>query len=153
MRSSMALFTFFCFRWKTHFLSKFGPKNQNFQFKLKFGIQANSNMQNSMVVLTFSVLDRKTHFLGKFGPKNQNYQFKLKFGTQANSNMQNSMVVLTFLFQTGNTLFGKFFKKVRIVSLIRICRIQWWSSLFLFQTGNTLFGQIWSKRIKTTSLS
>ena len=30
-------------------------KNQNCQFKLKFG--TDSNMQNSMVMLTFSVLD------------------------------------------------------------------------------------------------
>ena len=28
---------FFCFRPETPFLGKFGPKNQNCQFKLKFG--------------------------------------------------------------------------------------------------------------------
>ena len=28
-----------------HFVDKFGPKNQNWQFKLKFGTKTNSNMQ------------------------------------------------------------------------------------------------------------
>ena len=46
-------------------------KNQNCQFKLKFGTFTNSNMQNSMVLLILSILDRKHPFLGKFGPKNQ----------------------------------------------------------------------------------
>ena len=41
------------------FLGKFGPKNQNYQLKLKFGTYTNSNMQNSMVMFTFSVFDRK----------------------------------------------------------------------------------------------
>ena len=37
-------------------------KNQNYQFKIKFGPKTNSNMQNSMVVFAFSVLDRKHPF-------------------------------------------------------------------------------------------
>ena len=41
------------------FLGKLGPKNQNYQLKLKFGTYANSNMQNSMVMFTFSVYDQK----------------------------------------------------------------------------------------------
>ena len=44
------------------FLRKLGPKNQNRQFKMKFGTLTNSNMQNSMVVFTFSVLDQKHTF-------------------------------------------------------------------------------------------
>ena len=44
------------------FLGKFGPKNQNCQFKLKLGTQANSNMQNSMLVPTLYVLDWKRYF-------------------------------------------------------------------------------------------
>ena len=35
-----------CFRQEISFLGKFGPKNQNCQFKLKFGTQTNSNIQN-----------------------------------------------------------------------------------------------------------
>ena len=52
----------FCFRPETPFLGKFGPKNQNCQFNLKFGTWTNSNMENSMVVFTFSVLDWKHPF-------------------------------------------------------------------------------------------
>ena len=47
---------------ETPFLGKFGPKNQNCQFQLKFGTQTNSNMQNSMALLTLSVLDWKHPF-------------------------------------------------------------------------------------------
>ena len=50
---------FFRFRLEILFLNKFGPKNQNCQFKVKFDIQPNSNMQNSVVVFTFFVFDRK----------------------------------------------------------------------------------------------
>ena len=54
---------FFCFTLETHFLSKFGPKSQTCQYKLKFGTWTNSNMQNSMMVFTFSVLVWKQTFL------------------------------------------------------------------------------------------
>ena len=45
---------FFRFRPQIPFLGKFGPKNQNYQFILKFGTWTNSNMQNSMVMFNFS---------------------------------------------------------------------------------------------------
>ena len=35
-------------------LGKFGPKNKNCQFILKFGTWTNSNMQNSMAMFNFS---------------------------------------------------------------------------------------------------
>ena len=40
MQNSMEVFNFF-FRQETPFLAKFGPKNQNCQFKLKFGTCTN----------------------------------------------------------------------------------------------------------------
>ena len=46
---------FFRFGPETHFLGKFGPKNQNCQFKLKFGTYTNSNMQSSLMLFTFSI--------------------------------------------------------------------------------------------------
>ena len=52
----------FCFWSEIPFLGRFGPKNQNYQFKLKFGTYTNSNMQNSMLMFTFSVLIRNTLF-------------------------------------------------------------------------------------------
>ena len=60
----------FCFKPETLFLGKFGPKNENCQFKLKFGTKTNSNMQNSMVVFTFSVLYWKHPFLMKEEKRN-----------------------------------------------------------------------------------
>ena len=45
---------FFRFRPQIPFLGKFGPKNQNCQFILKFGTWTNSNMQNSMAMFNFS---------------------------------------------------------------------------------------------------
>ena len=44
------------------FLGKLGPKNQNYEFKLKFGTETDSNMQNSMELFTFSVIHRKHSF-------------------------------------------------------------------------------------------
>ena len=102
MQNSMVLFTFSVFDRK-HFLDKFDPKNQNCQFKLKFGTQTNSNMQNSMVVFIFLCFRPETHFLGKVGSKNQNCQFKLKFRTQTNVNMENS-----FCFGPEKAFLGKF---------------------------------------------
>ena len=46
----------------TIFWGKFGPKNKNYQFKLKLGIYTNSNMENSIVTFTFSVCDWKYSF-------------------------------------------------------------------------------------------
>ena len=46
----MMMFTF-------SFLGKFGPKIQNFLFKVKFDTKTNLNMQNSMVVSILSVLN------------------------------------------------------------------------------------------------
>ena len=65
-----AIFSFstgnFRFIPETLFLGKFGPKYRNCQFKLKFGTQSNSNIQNSVVVLTFSVLARNHPFFLHF---------------------------------------------------------------------------------------
>ena len=59
----------FCFRPEIPFLGKFGPKIQNYQFKLKFGTKTNSNMQNSMAMFTFSTFDRKFPFRAYFAQK------------------------------------------------------------------------------------
>ena len=58
----MVVFTFAVLHWKYPFWGKFGPKNQNCQFKLKFGTKTNLNMQNSMVVFTFAVLHQRYPF-------------------------------------------------------------------------------------------
>ena len=48
---------FFRFQPKVPFWANLIKKNQNCQFKLKFGTYTNSNMQNSMLMFTFSVFD------------------------------------------------------------------------------------------------
>ena len=53
---------FFCFRPEKLFLGKSGQKNQNCQFKLKFGTKTNLNMRNSMMMFTFSVFEHKYLF-------------------------------------------------------------------------------------------
>ena len=45
------------FRQQIPFLGKFGPKNPNCQFILKFDTSTNSNIQNSMVIFNFSSFD------------------------------------------------------------------------------------------------
>ena len=58
MQNSMVVFTFSALIRKT-FFGKTSPKNQNCQFKLKFGSKTKSNIQNSMIIFTFSVFDHK----------------------------------------------------------------------------------------------
>ena len=54
---------FFCFRSEIACSGKFGPKNKNYYFELKFGANTNLNMQNLMVMQTFFILDWKYPFL------------------------------------------------------------------------------------------
>ena len=56
------------------FLGKFGPKNQNCQFELKFCTR--------LMWICRIMFSTGNTFLGKFGPKNQNCQFELKFRTR-----------------------------------------------------------------------
>ena len=69
----------FYLRLEIPFFVIYGPKNQNFQFKLKFGAKNNLNMQNSRVMFTFSIFYctvrdctcKYLPFLSKYGQKNQ----------------------------------------------------------------------------------
>ena len=74
MQNLMVVFIFSDLDWKYSFGGKFGPENQNCQFKLKFGTKTNLNMQNSVVLFTFSFLTGNT-FLGQI------LSLKQKFGT------------------------------------------------------------------------
>ena len=132
MQNSMVISTFFVltgiFFFFFFFFAKFVPKGHNCQFKLRFGTQINSDMQNSVVVFTFYLdwscpsklkfiiynlgFSPEIPFLSKFGPKSQNCLFKVKFGTQTSQNMQNSMMLLTFSGLTWEYLFWEVcFKK------------------------------------------
>ena len=50
------------FKSEIAFIGKFGQKNQNYQFILKFCTKTNSKMQNSIAVLTFLLLAEITLF-------------------------------------------------------------------------------------------
>ena len=43
-------------------MAKFGPENQNCQFKLKIGTKTNLDMQNPVLLFTFSVFEWKYPF-------------------------------------------------------------------------------------------
>ena len=60
---------FLCFRAEVSFFGKFVPKDQNCQFKLRFGTMTSTNMQNSMVMFTFFILDQKYPFWAKLVQK------------------------------------------------------------------------------------
>ena len=93
------------------FLGKFGPKNQNCHFKLKFGTYTSSNMQNSMVMFIVFVFDRKYPFLA-------NLVQKVKI-ISWNWNLVPTLIWICliqcwcsiFLFLIGNMLFGQICSK------------------------------------------
>ena len=58
MQNSMVIFTFSVSTGNT-FLGKFGPKNENCQFKRKFGTKTNLNYAEFIDDVQFSVFDRK----------------------------------------------------------------------------------------------
>ena len=104
----------FSFRPETPFLSKFQPKIQNCQSMLKFGSQANCQLEYAEFKrdVHFSCFRPEIPFLGKFGPKSQNCQFEWKFDTYANVNMQDSMMVFIFsIFDQKFLFWGKFAPK------------------------------------------
>ena len=74
------MFSFLFSTTLNYFLWKFDIKTQNCQFKLKYNMQANSNMQNSVAMFTFSFFQPEILCLGKFFPVNWNCQYKLEFG-------------------------------------------------------------------------
>ena len=86
---------FRCFRLEIPFFGKFVLKNQNYQFKVKFGAKANSNMKNSMVMLTFFLFSIENTFFGLILAQNLKLCRSWNL-VQRHFIMQNSMVVFTF---------------------------------------------------------
>ena len=141
-------------------MDKLGPKNQNFQFRLKFGTWTNSNMQNSVVIFTFSIFDQKYHFRANLVQKINFVSLIWNFILRPIQVHRIQWWCSLFLFMTGNTVFGQIWsKKSKIVSLgwnlvpslIWIFRTQSWCSFLPFSTRNTLFGQVWSKNWKLSA--
>ena len=80
MQNSLVVIAF-SVRLETLFLDKYGPKNQNRQFKPNIDTKTNSNMQNSNGGVQFFSVRWETPSFPKFCSKNQNCHFKLEFGT------------------------------------------------------------------------
>ena len=120
---------FRCFRLEIPFFGKFVLKNQNYQFKVKFGAKANSNMKNSMVMLTFFLFSIGNTFFGLILAQNlklcrswnlvqrhfimQNSMVVFTFsGTKTDSNMHNLMVIFIFFVGLFACLFICFFFQI-----------------------------------------
>ena len=97
----------FCVRRETPFLGKFGPKNQNCQFKLKFGTKTNSNMQKSLVGLTFFYFDGKHPVWVKLVQKIKTVTLSRNLVPRLIRICRIQRWCSLFLFYTGSILFGK----------------------------------------------
>ena len=103
--------SFFCFWLEMPFLGKFGPKNQNCHFKLKFGTYTNSNMQNSIVMFTFSVFDWKYPFWANLVQKVKIISWSWNLVPTLIRTCRIQWWCSFFLFLIGNTLFGQIWSK------------------------------------------
>ena len=136
MQNSMILFTFFCFWVQIPFLGKFGPKDQNYQFKLKFGTGTNSNMENSMVMFIFSLFDWKYPWA--------NLLQKVKIISWSWNLVPRIIRICwiqwccsLFSILTGNALPWQIWSKLPIFTVF-----------FCFRLEMPFFGKIWSKMSK-----
>ena len=132
MQNSMVVLTFPVLDQKTLF-GQVWSKNQNRQFKLKFGTKTKLNMQNSMMMLTLSV-DHKYPSWANLVQKITIVSLSWKFVLRLIRIWKIQWWYLFFVFSTGSILlFWKFVSKIKIVwwswnlesRLIRICRIRW----------------------------
>ena len=101
----------FCYWVEIPSLGKFGPKNQNDQFRLKFGTYTNSNMQNSMLIFTFSVFDRKFPFWANLVQKIKVISLSWNLVPRLIQICKIQWWCSLFLFSTRNTLFGTIWSK------------------------------------------
>ena len=100
------------------FLRKFGPKNEDWQFKLKFGTQNNSNMQYSMTMLTLSVLDWKCSFGGNLVQKVKIVSLSWILVSNLIRILQNSMMLFTFsIFNQKYPFCANMVEKLKVSSL------------------------------------
>ena len=118
MQNSMMLFIFFFFFWvEIPFLGKFGPKNHNCHFKLKFGTYTNSNMQNSMVMFIFLVFDRKYPFLANLVEKVKIISWSLNLVARLIQICWIQWCCSLFSFLTGSALLGQIWSKLPIFTV------------------------------------
>ena len=78
LNSIKALIFLYFFGQEIQFMVKFGLKNKNCWFQVKFATKPNSNMLNLMVMFEFSILDRKYPFRQILIQKKQDCLFNIK---------------------------------------------------------------------------
>ena len=98
-------------------LGKFGPKYQNYQFKLKFGTYTNSNMQNSMVMFIFFVFDRKYPFWANLVQKVKIISWSWNLVARLIWICWIQWCCSLFSFLTGSALLGQIWSKLSIFTV------------------------------------
>ena len=101
----------FLFRLEILFGGKFGPKNEDCKFKLKFDTQKNSNILNSVVMFTFSVLYWKYPFRANLVQKVKIFSLSWNLVASLIWICKIQWCCWLFPFSTGNTLFGQIWSK------------------------------------------
>ena len=101
----------FCFRVEIPFLGKFGPKNQNYQFKLKFGTYTNSNMQIWMMLFIFFVFKWKYPFWANLVQKIKIISLSWNLVPRLIRICWSQWWCSLFLFLIGNMLFGQIWSR------------------------------------------
>ena len=137
MQNSMMLLTFFGFWVEIPLLGKFGPKNQNCHFKLKFGTYTNSNMQNSMVMFSFFVFDRKYPFWANLFQKVKIISWSWNLVARLIWICWIQSCCSLFSFLTGSAFLGQIWSKLPIFTVF-----------FCFWSEMLFFGKTWSKMSK-----
>ena len=122
------------------FLGKFGPKNQNSHFKLKFGTYTNSNMQNSMVMFILSVFDWKYPFWANLVQKIKIISWSLNLVARLIRICWIQWCCSLFSFWTGSALLGQIWSKLSYLQF------------FLFPIRNALFLENLVQNVKVVSL-
>ena len=106
------------FRQEISLWGKFGPKNQNYLFKVKFGAETNSNMVNSMLIFIFLFSTQNSLFWENLVQKIKNFSFNWNLVPWLIQRCTIQWNCSMFLFPTGNTLFlADLIQKVKIASL------------------------------------
>ena len=119
------------------FWVKFGPKNQNYQFKLKLGTKINSNMQNSVVIFIFPFLDRKYPFWVNLVQKSKIVSLNLNLIPTLLQVCKIRSWCLLILF---HTFFRRIFRKIPFGNLVLPDQSSGSLLAVAFQASNPHFG-------------
>ena len=130
----------FCFWVEIPFLGKFGPKNQNCHFKLKFRTYTKWNMQNSVVMFIYFVFDWKYPFSTNLVQKIKIISWSLNLVARLIWICRIQWCYSLFCFLTEAAFLGKFGPNWQYLQF------------FLFPIRNALFWENLVQNVKVVSL-